>query len=163
MFAGTTAGHCSKCGADSDPDNSDYLVTIKERISDDCNAGNHNLEVLLNALDPARRHVQEGSTGSQGNDVLSTSRAFHCGRQPSRLFQEPQQPHCLPCGFAAIPDSRAVTVQPGGCGLHRLPVAARFDKSTTPAVEETTPSRGFKLLPGPVLALFSVDARIWHH
>ncbi len=57
LFAGTTAGHCAKCGAqfavffptDNDPENLNYLETIKQRISDDCNEGRHVAEILLNA------------------------------------------------------------------------------------------------------------------
>ena len=55
LFVGTTAGHCAKCGAQfavffpaaDDPDNLKYLETIQKKISDDCNAGKHAVEVLL--------------------------------------------------------------------------------------------------------------------
>lgn len=58
LFAGTTAGHCSKCGAqfsvffpaDNDPENLNYLTTIEQRISDDCNDGVHTPEILLNVV-----------------------------------------------------------------------------------------------------------------
>jgi hypothetical protein len=58
LFAGTTAGHCSKCGAQfavffpasNDPNNLEYLATIEQRISDDCKDGKHVAEVLLKVV-----------------------------------------------------------------------------------------------------------------
>ena len=57
LFAGTTAGHCSRCGAQfavffpnsDDRDNGEYLASIEKLISEDCKAGKHSREFVLKA------------------------------------------------------------------------------------------------------------------
>lgn len=55
LFAGTTAAHCKKCGAQfpvffpqsDDHDNMTNLATIENRITDDCRGGKHTEEIIL--------------------------------------------------------------------------------------------------------------------
>ena len=57
LFAGTTAAHCAQCGArfavffpnSDDRDNVEYLTLVGGRISEDCQAGTHNREIVLKA------------------------------------------------------------------------------------------------------------------
>jgi len=55
LFAGTTAGHCPKCGqqfaifflSSDDPKNLEYLKQIEDMIAKDCREGKHVAEVKL--------------------------------------------------------------------------------------------------------------------
>jgi hypothetical protein len=55
LFAGTTVGHCAKCGrqfaiffpSSDNPKNLDYLKQIEEMIANDCREGKHVAEIRL--------------------------------------------------------------------------------------------------------------------
>lgn len=55
LFAGTTVGHCQKCGrqfavffqSSDDPQNLDYLKQIEEMIGKDCREAKHIEEIRL--------------------------------------------------------------------------------------------------------------------
>lgn len=55
LFAGTTAGHCARCGqqfavffpSSDDPKNLEYLKQIEDMIAKDCRDGKHVVEIKL--------------------------------------------------------------------------------------------------------------------
>lgn len=57
LFAGTTVGHCKRCGGQfaiffpsgDDKDNTRYLFDLEKMISDDCREGRHIAEYRINA------------------------------------------------------------------------------------------------------------------